>query len=399
MPRKRKGVTAAQQRERLKRQHNSTIAGQLQSDQGEPELVSPINEPEACKVMSGTFHQGHTRFQYPGIQCAYISLIALIRMTRKDPQLWTSGHIDSCLIDGNSMFLKHCEALDMQPKMLMANELPRIVHFTQTSFVCSQSESDNEVGLLKPDLCDANQCVAKSIEKAILERLDTSQTCLLFCGGQTIAIAKVKAHYYAFDPHSRGKDGLLDPIGTAVLMVFEHLNALVYYIEMLFMGSLKLGPAEQFELVPLNISQQSIESPEDVPKSCSETVEIPTALSTNTSETRESISDQKPHVETGINNLGTPESIESYFEDQKRRQKLFQESHIDKTTTKSESKRNEYMKNYMKRRRAIETIRKKENDSTRSRMQNIRCTSEGRQTNRERSAEGMRKFIETDYET
>ena len=249
MPRKRKGVTAAQQRERLKRQQNSS---------------NDSHNPDACKVISGTLHQGDTRFQFPGVQCAYISLIALTRMTIKKPLSWTPDHIDSCIIDGNAMFVNHCQTLGIQPKMLMANELPTVINFPHKSFVCNQSESDIEVGLLKPITHSPDTCFAKSIDKALSERLSSSQTCLLFCGGLTIAVSKIDASFCVFDPHSRGRDGLLHPCGTAVLMVFEQLKDLICYVEELFMHSLKLRPSEQFELVPLSISQQSNEKQENV---------------------------------------------------------------------------------------------------------------------------------------
>ena len=396
MPRKRKCVTAAQQRERNKKQQNASIVNPLQSHQ---ELSNLIHKDDTCTVISGTLHQGDTRFQYPGIQCAYISLIALIRMTHKDPKLWTSEHIDSCVIDGNSMFLKHFEELNIQPKMLMATELPKIVNFSNKSFVCTQSESDIEVGLLNSNVCSVNESPAKSIDNALLDILKSSHTCLLFSGGQTIAIAKVNANFYAFDPHSRGKDGMLHPNGSAVLIVFGNLNDLVRYIKELFLGSLKLGPAEQFELVPLHILQQSIEISTTVTKSCCDnrqTVEAATSYLPDTLETSESISNQQQScVERKVNNFGTSESIESYFEDQERRQKLFQEGLVNKPSTVLH-KRNEYMKNYMKKRREKDVIRKRENEATRSRMQNVRSTSKGKQSNKERSAEGMRKYIETE---
>ena len=396
MPRKRKGVTAAQQRERHKRQQNHSVNDPLQNHQSEQDSVKFTHKPDAYKVISGTIHQGDTRFKYPGIQCAYISLIALIRMSLKDPKSWTPGHIDSCVIDGNARFLRHFEELDMEPKMLLANELPNLINISQKSFVCYQSESDIEVGLLKPNLCDADKDFAKSLEKALLERLDSSHTCLLFCGGLTIAVAKVESHFYTFDSHSRGKDGLLNHAGTAVVIVFDHLNDLIGYIEKLFLHSLKLRPFDQFELVPVKISPRAIESPENLPKAGSEKseiVDIDTSYSRESFESKEIIPKQQGSpVETDINE--TSKCMETYFEDQKRRQKLFQEGRNDATATLHNRK--EYMKMYMRKRREKETFRTKENDSNRSRMQKMRSTSEGKQKNRETANEGMRKYLETE---
>ena len=345
MPRRRKGVTAAQQRERSKRQHNTSTNNQIRNDQVEEELLRPIREPGAFKVICGTLHQGDTRFQYPGIQCAYISLIALCRMTFKDPQTWTARYVDSCVIDGNAMFMKHCETLDIQPKMLMANELPNLIHFSHKSFACKRCESDIEVGLLKPMTYDETECVSKDIKKALSERLSVSQTCLLFCGGLTIAVAKVETHLYAFDPHSRGKDGLLNPVGTAVLMVFDHLNDLVCYIEELFLHSLKLQPSEQFELVPFSISQPSIQKPVDGSNASACKVESrETIMSfTHNEPSAGEASIQTQQVSTALSEnkyLDASKAMDSYFEDQKKRQILFQQGRSDTTDTQMNKKRN-----------------------------------------------------------
>ena len=180
MPRKRKGVTAAQQRERLKRKQSSPMNDQLPCHKGQPALLRDAQKPDASKVISGTLHQGDTRFQNPGVQCAFISLLALIRMTIKDPQSWTSYDIDSCVIDGNSKFMKHCEALGIQPRMLMATELPKIIDLPKNSVACNQSESDIECGLLYPSMCDEDKCIANGIDKALVDGLNNSRSCLFF---------------------------------------------------------------------------------------------------------------------------------------------------------------------------------------------------------------------------
>ena len=322
MPRKRKGVTASQQRERLKRQQSSTNRDELRCDQDESNLSISTHTPKTCKVISGTFHQGDTRFHCPGVQCAFISLIALIRMTQKDPQSWTQRDIDSCLFDG-LMFLKHCETLGVQPKMLMANELPNVIHFPKKSYTCNQSESDNAVGLLNPSTSGGDKCIVKGIDISIVELFKSTQSCLLFCGGLAIAIAKVESHLCTFDSHSRGKDGLLEPDGTAVLLVFDNLNGLVCHIKQLFMESLKLRPSEQFELVPLNISQKSIENE-------TESIEIISPSSPIESlNTKASITKKRESPDqTETQRVDTTKSIQTYFEDQQKRQKLFEKREI-----------------------------------------------------------------------
>ena len=311
MPRKRKGVTAAQQRERLRKKQDSSNNDTLRIH-GESEVFS--QQPDVCKVTSGTLHQGHTRFQNPGVQCAYISLMALIRMTLKDPKSWTSDDIDECVIDGDSSFVEHCETLGIQPKMLMASELPRFVRLSQTSFVCNQSDRDIEFGLLNPILCDVDECNTKGIDKVLLEKLTDSPSCLLFCGGLTIALAKVENSFYTFDPHSRGKDGMLDPMGTAVMIAFAHLKDLVCYIEKLFLLSLKLAPSHQFELVPINIAKH-----ENLLEACTDNTKIIANTSSKESMEKDAtvLKPSESYVQMETNSFDASESMKSYFEDQR----------------------------------------------------------------------------------
>ena len=344
MPRKRKGVTAAQQRERFKKQQSSSVNGQLRCNQDNSELLSCTSKPDVCTVISGTLHQGDLRFQYPGIQCAFISLMALIRMTLKVPRSWTSDDINSCVIDGNYRFLRHCEALGIQPKMLLANELPKTIEISEDSFHCNQSDHNIEFGLLNPNMCDVDENDVKDIEKALLNGLNSSKSCLLFCGGLTIAIAKVESHFYSFDPHSRGKDGLIAPNGTAVLMIFVHLTDLVCYLEKLFFHSLELEPSEQFELVPFNITKTSREEHEVLLKSCSYNSVKLEATTPYSDPSRPMENKKDLPVEQEKN---TSESMKFYFEDQNRRQKLFQEERGEEPSTNLQ-RRKDYIKNYMK---------------------------------------------------
>ena len=52
------------------------------------------------KVLSGSLHQGDIRFEYPGVQCTYISLWALISMKSKNPHIWNADDVDSCIMEG-----------------------------------------------------------------------------------------------------------------------------------------------------------------------------------------------------------------------------------------------------------------------------------------------------------
>ena len=261
MPRRGKKSKAAKQRESVKGYSDPQAHGSLEhrNDQSNSNIIMCVK-----KVVSGTLHQGDTLFLFPGIQCTYISFLSLVFMTIKEPKSWTYKDIDACVFDGNSKFIGHCRERDMEPKMLMANELPEFISYFGKEFICKRSDSQIQVGLLKPSKDNMKEGEIQSICNGLTEVFNYTDSCLLICGGQTVAIAKHEDHFYAFDPHSRGKDGLLNPVGNAVLIMFATLDELIVHFEKLLLDSLKLQWSQQFELVPVSISENPSESTSNV---------------------------------------------------------------------------------------------------------------------------------------
>ena len=177
-------------------------------------------------VISGTFHQGSTIFEYPGVQCTFISLFALIYMYGKPPKAWTGNDIDSCVICGNERFIKHCFDKGMYPKMLLASELPQRLTLNNQTFTCFQSDNEIKVGTLGTGSASSDS-VMTSLSDALEETFNRFNSCLFVCGGLTIALAKHDSTFYVFNPHSRDQNGYLHPEGTAVLVTCKN----VFYVK------------------------------------------------------------------------------------------------------------------------------------------------------------------------
>ncbi|KAM9812015.1 uncharacterized protein ACBT44_011392 isoform 3-T12 [Syngnathus typhle] len=98
------------------------------------------------------------------------------------------------------------------------------------------------------NLCDRLECLTSEVSCALLIM-------------QTTCIAVFRDHqgkYGYFDPHSRGRDGLPAPSGTAVMMLFVHLNDLGNKLTELY-TRLECSCNSQYELVPVQFE------PIDVP--------------------------------------------------------------------------------------------------------------------------------------
>ena len=213
MPARKKRSKAATQREERKRNDNEddivdiSMSSTLQN-------CSLLNVQSILhySVVSGTLHQGNIRFQYPGVQCTFISFWALVLMENKSPLLWNVTDINSCIVDGNDRFVKHCFDIKIQPRQLLVKELPLSAEAPNSVIQLSQSDSEIKVGMLnQPISVDKTNAVFISIEEAVLRCFQRFNSCFLVCGGQTIAMAKRQNKFFIFDSHSRGKDGLLQP--------------------------------------------------------------------------------------------------------------------------------------------------------------------------------------------
>ena len=408
MPGRSRKSKAAEKREKVK--HESVNPDIKKTCLSQHHSSNQIQDMASLKVVSGTLHQGDTRFQYPGIQCTYISFWALISMVTKSPHVWTANDIDLCVVDGNARFIEHCFERKLQPQTLLITELPQCIRSRNDIFKCHRIDDEILVGTLAQlQGNDAGDCISETINDALVKGLNKSDSCLLVCGGQTIAIAKHSNTFYIFDPHSRGKDGLLHHSGNAVLISFPKIQHLIVFIERLLMRSLRLSSSELFELVPIRIAIQTdtknrktsdkscfAEAMCKDPESCSEVPrEVNHKAQTDTKTDQNGLSgDRKKTIVTAAL---CEQAIESYFADQKRRdcehkEKRALEQLEDKPTNID---RKEYMKQYMQKRREIESCRKQDNVLARMGMKKIRETKEGKMLNAQRAMQGMKKVRDT----
>ena len=380
-------------------------------------------------VVSGTLHQGDLRFQYPGIQCTFISFWALALMENKHPHLWNANDINHCIVDGNDNFLKHCSKLEILPRQLLVTELPKSIIVHNDIIQLLQLDGDIKVGTLNQNKLEpTTSSLSTTIEEAILRCFNHFNACFLVCGGQTIAIAKRQNIYFVFDSHSRGKDGLLHHTGSAVLVSFTEILSLIRFIKKLFIESLRLRSSEQFELVPVSVSKR-VDNREKETEAASVVHTGPNtqpemfSKELNISNIRDQVaSDTKgsdlPCVQNqNITNLHERD-MQFYFTDQKKRDTIYRQTNVnDYSNVANRTSRKEYMKAYMQMKRnddsfrkesnvlslkshnkmrATEDGRQKYNEQAIKSRENLRNTAEGRETLRKQSSGSMKKMRSTE---
>ena len=376
MPGKSRRRKAAEQREEKKKQC----------------MEHDANSVSNYRVISGNIHQGDIRFKYPGIQCTYISFWALLSMKNKDPLSWQANDVDLCVREGNDNFIEHCIKLKTKPKMLLVKDLPQSVSATNSVYECIQSDDDIITGTLNnPISGDSAGFPFVGFDEAVGSGLSISNSCLFICGGQTIAIAKEKRHFFIFDPHSRGQDGFLHPTGSAVLVSFSEIQCLISFLKSLLIDSLVFSPKELFELVPIKISKQTDKKSKAFhnKEQGTHTGRILTPDTVVNESVQNLLDCRKPVIAPDHDR-----AIELYFADQKKRDKEYRtnKERLDRCETKN---RNKYMRQYMQTKRKNKLFQKQENVSAQSRMEKIRATEQGMLKNRTRAAEGMRQMLST----
>ena len=406
MPRRSRKSKAAGQRELGKKNVDSGMPRTLLPFESEPsEGIERITD---CKVLCGTLHQGDIRFQYPGIQCTYISFFALTSMIMKDPLDWTMNDVDVCVTRGNNGFIKHCFEQNWEPKMLLANELPQVICVNDTTFQCSCSDVHIATGTLESlePSTDSTMSISLPIDVALGNCFRISNSCLLICGGQTIALAKRENSFFIFDPHSRDENGMQHHSGNAVLVTFYSFQSLMDFIKRLLLHSLRLRASEQYELVPFLITKQG----EGMSKQANQVSDCSSIHYSRDEdswqekqtkprerspyEPRESLTPildaehNQNQRETTI--CSDPDAINQRKRDREQREKRMFEQSRD---IGSEDARKAYMKHYMQKRRDNEFFRLHDNLKAVQRMRTIRSTDEGRKKHNKMEADRMQTLL------
>ena len=404
MPRRSKKSKAAGQREQIKRNVDSDLLETISPFESEPSVG--IERITDCKVLCGTVHQGDVRFQFPGIQCTYISFFALTSMKLKDPLNWTMNDVDACVIRGNEGFIKHCFDQNWEPKMLMANELPQVICVNGTMFECRCSDVNIATGILDQTPSDSTMPVSSPIDGALVDCFGISNSCLLICGGQTIALAKRENDFFIFDPHSRDSNGMQHHSGNAVLVTFSSFQSFVDFIKRLLLHSLRLKAFEQYELIPVSITLQE----EDKSKQANgmSDCSIRNYSRDENSWQGKQTKPQQDWLYAPKENLTSNLDVEysqnqretsKYAVDlnginQRKRDREQREKRISEhRDTVNDDSRKVYMRHYMQKRRENEFFRLHDNLKAVDRMRMIRSTDEGRKKHNEMEADRMQTML------
>ena len=202
--------------------------------------------PQHYKHVSGTFHQGNDKYsaESRGNQCACIDWNSLCFSTSKSASTWQRDDIDSLLDAGDKMyrdlgFIGYPYIEDLPKEVIFRDKHYKInILKTYTGGLCSADSSDGVFYVLRHslDLCFTARSHA-----------------MMVCKDNAIALFKDNFGYYILDSHARSLQGIIDPDGTSVLLMFNTLTNLHKGILRLFNSIASVHCGTPYSLTELEI--------------------------------------------------------------------------------------------------------------------------------------------------
>lgn len=186
------------------------------------------NPGPAVNIMHASFHQGSeiVPSSAHGYHSQIISCVAVLYSFLTSPIEWRRSDLDNILLMGNELYLS-------APKLASFSSLH---DFPKYLSMCGKYFHVTHIKSYSGTLDDI---LFKNCE-----------TCILCLGNSPVAICKDQDHFFVFDPHSRGTDGLPVPSGFASLGDFSDQFAFHAFVHKLRnnLGISKCEKVSQYQL-------------------------------------------------------------------------------------------------------------------------------------------------------
>ncbi|XP_062570615.1 uncharacterized protein LOC134232646, partial [Saccostrea cucullata] len=291
-------------------------------------LPSGVSLPMGTRLF-GTINQANNVFPSfsRGVQCTCNALMSIILQNAS-----TSLELDKVLFSGDELFRVRIAELQSTvqfvSKMLQFQELPKSVYVHDNQYEISYFEQI--YGTVTHVDWDQS-CQSNNLKEGIELLFTRYNQGLIIVGGICSAIyVDDKNCPVFFDSHSHGEDGLSCADGRAIKITFSDIDQLVDYM-FAFYQSCNISMISQIEIQPVFVTQKT-----SVPTSGTERLSL----------------------------------IDKYFD--------FQENMSRKCniSESSQGSRNDYMRNYMRKRRENSQIKQRDKESTLRSMTKARQSTE-----------------------
>ncbi|XP_057716041.1 uncharacterized protein LOC130931338 [Corythoichthys intestinalis] len=192
---------------------------------GKTKSVLPVRFCGKERSVRGSFHQGDSRFEYGGVQCMAISLVAVAKHTTHSVLSWQSGDLDEVVTLGDELysFLRKNNKISGGSEFLCVPDLPKqqVINGKSLEFEFGDFVT-GDVNVVSGELVDAG--VLTPLKDGLAQICGKYDTCFMTLNSNTCAIIKQNGMYAVVDSHARNADGMVDGNGFSVVVVYRCLD-------------------------------------------------------------------------------------------------------------------------------------------------------------------------------
>ncbi|XP_048582084.1 uncharacterized protein LOC125561771 [Nematostella vectensis] len=241
---------------------NDTITSAIIPEQSSKTQSPKPNKIKYCQLVTrGTRHQGWYDLACPGVQCATMAYLAVLRSCIKDIRKWTSQDLDSLIKTGDKEHSKRLTEVKLtQSSALLIDELNLQIKVWNRQFIVQKEVCCGDI--IKDVSSWTDECTDPYLPlERSFEQLKYYNKFLLRFMNLTIAIIRTSTGWIMYDSHARDNEGYADPDGFSVLLAFDDVTSVIKHIRQfvdckgfLEMSNLPLNEWQRsYELVGLTV--------------------------------------------------------------------------------------------------------------------------------------------------
>lgn len=202
----------------------------------EPDAGLGLPTEEVRTVMANC-HQGDASFgDFAGTQCTAVAFMAILMSIFFVPiHQWGDHDIRQAITQGSHLHstILQTQHVDnaSQRIQLLHSELPNELTLVNGMVANVNTMVDNVFGVVRDDRAGYLTDIGFNINEAFAVSFALSSTLLVTFGGSTVAIFYCDDQYMIFDSHARDHVGRPSAEGSAVILKFWDLEAMLVYIK------------------------------------------------------------------------------------------------------------------------------------------------------------------------
>ena len=183
-----------------------------------------------------------------GKQCVTSCLMYLITACQTNPVSMQTSCLNDILFAGSHMYSALCEATCTSGLIDPENLPCRLVYKSKTWYVVHEGVKSGFIQGNSLSNVHTNHTLGYAFREACLEARHKWKKIIIVFSGMSVGIYSDGVHFYVFDSHARGSNGMSDPDGKCVLGVVKSVDELCLFLQSLASSVNSNTDSMQFDL-------------------------------------------------------------------------------------------------------------------------------------------------------